>query len=127
MPKKQTRKKNEPYLTNDKLMPILLRAKKLDRITPELGKLFILLTDHYSEHPWFCGYSPGWLEEMRQEAIVALCKGSLKFDPEYSIKQGKKPNGFSYLTTITYRSFKSTRDRLKKYSMVDEVLPPGLY
>jgi hypothetical protein len=124
---KRKKGKSEQYLTNVDLMPELLRAKRLNRITPELGRMFILITDRYSTHPWFCSYSPGWIEEMRQEAIVALVRGALKFDPTFAEKQGKNPNGFSYLTTITYRSFKSTRDKLKKNSNLDDILPPGLF
>jgi hypothetical protein len=73
------------------------------------------------------GYSDNWLNEMKSEAVVALCRGILKFDPGYAEKQGKKPNAFAYATTVVYRSFKSTRDKEKKHTRLEDVLPEGLY
>jgi hypothetical protein len=127
MTKRKPRKKKEAYLTNAELLPVLLRAKEINRITPELGKMLILLVDRYAEHPWWCGYSPNWLNELKSEAIVALCRGILKFNPNYAIERGKKPNAFAYATTIVYRSFKSSRDKEKKHSNLEEILPNGMY
>lgn len=126
---KQTtrRKRGENYLTNKDFYPVLLRAKKLNRITPELGKMFIILVNRYSEHPWWVGYSDNWKNEMKQDAILALCKGILKFNPEYAISQGKTPNPFSYATTIVYRAFKASRDKDNKHQMLEDVVPPGMY
>ena len=56
-----------------------------------------------------------------------MVKGALKFDPEYAIRNGKKPNGFAYCTTITYRAFKAQRDRDKKFSDAQDKIPTGLF
>lgn len=125
---KNTKKKSpENYITNEELLPAVLEAKKLGRVTPKLGKMILLLVERYSEHRWWSGYSPNWLNEMKSEGIVALTRGILKFDPEYAVKQGKKPNVFAYSTTVLYRSFKSTRDKEKKHTALEEVLPDGMY
>ncbi len=121
------KKGDKNYLTNSELYPALMRAKKLNRITPELGKMFLILVNRYSEHPWFCGYSIGWLQEMKQEALLALVKGALKFNPDYAIAHDKQPNPFAYCTTITYRAFKASRDRDKKFTNLEEEMPPGLF
>jgi hypothetical protein len=127
MTKAKPRKRGESYLRNEELLPVLLRAKKLNRITPELGKMIVLLVNRYAEHPWWCGYSENWINEMKSEAIVALCKGILKCNPNYAIEHGKKPNAFAYATTVCYRSFKSTRDKEKKHTNLEEILPDGLF
>ncbi len=121
------KKGDKNYLTNSELYPALTRAKKLNRITPELGEMFLILVNRYSEHPWFCGYSIGWLQEMKQEALLALCKGALKFNPDYAITRGKEPNPFAYCTTIVYRAFKASRDKDKKFSNAQDILLPGMF
>lgn len=127
MAKKQTRKKTNSYLTNEELLPVLLRAKEIGQVTPELGKMLMLLVDRYADHPWWVGYSDNWKSEMKSDALVALCRGILKFNPNYAIEKGKKPNAFAYATTVVYRSFKSSRDKEKKHSNLEEILPKGLY
>jgi hypothetical protein len=126
--KRVRRKKGDKnYLTNSELYPALMRAKKINRITPELGKMFYILVDRYSEHPWWVGYSIHWHEEMKQEALLALCKGALKFNPDYALSRDKEPNPFAYCTTIVYRAFKASRDRDKKFTNLEDKMPPGLY
>ena len=119
--------RNKNYLNNEKLYPVLMKSKRLGRVTPELGKMFLILVDRYSEHPWWSGYSDNWKTEMKSEAILALVKGALKFDPSHAESRGKKPNPFAYCTTIVYRAFKSSRDKDKKQEKIEELLPYGLY
>ena len=121
------KKGDKNYLTNSELYPALMRATKLNRITPELGKMFCILVNRYSEHPWWVGYSDHWHQEMKQEALLALCKGSMKFNPDYALTRGKEPNPFAYLTTICYRAFKASRDKDKKHTNLGEKLPPGFF
>lgn len=129
MKKSREKSKNpkQAYLTNEDLLPEILKAKEIGRITPKLAKMFMILVQRYSEHAWWVGYSQGWKEEMMQDALLALCKGSLKFDPSYAERNGKTPNFFSYATTICYRSFKSTRDKHKKQTDIEEACPQGLF
>ena len=122
------RKKGDAnYLTNTELYPALMQAKKINRITPELGKMFQILVNRYSLHPWWVGYSDHWKEEMKQEALLALCKGAMKFNPDYALSHAKQPNPFAYLTTIVYRAFKASRDKDKKHTNMEDKLPPGVY
>lgn len=99
------REKNAPdapnvkkyYLTNATLLPEVIRAKKLGKITPELAKMLVLLAERYSRHYRFSGYS--YRDDMVSEALANLCQNALKFNPERS------SNPFAFYTTAIHRSF----------------------
>lgn len=108
------------YVTNATLLPEVIKAKALGRITPELARMLMMIAERYSRKSWFSGYS--YREDMVSAALVNLCSNNtgipnaLKFNPE------KSNNPFSYYTTAVHNSFqqfkgveknhRNTRDKL---------------
>lgn len=85
------------YVTNGELMPEVIRAKKLGKVTPELIEMITKIANRYSRKYNFASYT--YRDEMVAEAISNLCNNALKFDPEnYS-------NPFAYYTTAVNNSF----------------------
>lgn len=66
-------------------------------LTPELVSMIVLMVDNYSTKGNFRGYS--YLEDMKSEALMSLCRGVLKFDPN------KSSQAFSYCTSIMTHAF----------------------
>lgn len=100
-PKKIKREKSTStkghYVTNAEMLQEVIRAKKLGKVTDELAKMFILITERYSKKSNFSGYS--FREDMVSVALINLCANGLKFDPERS------SNPFSFYTTVIHNSF----------------------
>jgi len=103
------------YLTNAKLLPEVIRCKKLNRITNELAVMLMTLTRKYAQRPCFSGYS--FKEDMICEALANLCQNALKFDPERS------DNPFSFYTTCINNTFLQFLNHEKKHRRIrDELL-----
>lgn len=85
------------YVTNAQLLPAVLEAKQLGRVTEKLAKMLLLIAERYSRKSWFSGYS--YREDMVALAMVNLCANALKFDP------AKSSNPFAYYTTAIHNSF----------------------
>jgi len=84
------------YITNDVLLPEVLRAKKLGKVTNELAAMFQLIATKYSFYYSFAKYS--FREDMVAFAVMNLVANGLKFDET-------RTNPFSYYTTAIYHSF----------------------
>ena len=102
------------YLTNATLLPEVIRAKGLGQITPELAKMLMLLTERYSRHPSFNGYS--FKEDMKSEALVNLVRNALQFNPE------KSSNPFAFYTTAIYHSFLQYLNTEKRHRNIRDAL-----
>lgn len=89
--------KSKYYLTNEKLLPAVLRAKARGQVTEELGEMLMLISRNYAKHPFFSGWS--FKEDMISEALINLCQNALKFNPE------KSNNPFAFYTTCVHHSF----------------------
>jgi DNA-directed RNA polymerase specialized sigma subunit len=85
------------YLTNADLLPAVLEAKQVGKITDKLARMLMLLTDRYSRKANFNGYS--FREDMVSAALINLCQNALKFNPE------KSSNPFAFYTTAIKNSF----------------------
>ena len=103
------------YLTNAKLLPAVIEAKKQNKITDELARMLMLLVKKYASQWRFAGYS--FKEDMESEALINLCQNALKFNPEQS------SNPFAYYTTSITRSFYQVLNVEKKHRRIrDEML-----
>jgi DNA-directed RNA polymerase specialized sigma24 family protein len=95
------------YLTNATLLPEVIKSKKEGKITNELARMLMLLTERYSKSSQFGGYT--YREDMVSEALINLCQNALKFNPE------KSSNPFAFYTTAIRHSFLQYLNNEKKH------------
>lgn len=72
-------------------------CKEHGRITEELGKMFIKLSERYAQRSNWRGYT--YIDEMRGQAILQLSQIGLQFD------ESKSENPFAYYTAAVNNSF----------------------
>ena len=72
-------------------------SKDHGRITEELGKMFIKLSERYAQRSNWRGYT--YVDEMRGQAILQLSQIGLQFD------ESKSENPFAYYTAAVTNSF----------------------
>lgn len=85
------------YVTNSVLLPEVIRAKQLGRVTNELARMVLMIAERFSRKSNFVGYS--FREDMVSFAMVNLMANALKFNPE------KSNNPFAFYTTAIRNSF----------------------
>lgn len=90
-------------IRNVELYAAFLASKEAGCMTKEFATMLHNLVDRYSYHPNFANYS--FREDMVAHAMMVLCDKWQKFDPEYYLSVGQKPNLFAYYTTCAYRAF----------------------
>lgn len=95
------------YLTNATLLPEVIKCRKAGKISNELAKMLMLLTERYSKSSKFGGYT--FREDMVSEALINLCQNALKFNPE------KSSNPFAFYTTSIHHSFLQFLNNEKKH------------
>ena len=111
------------YITNSVLLPEVIRAKQLGRVTNELARMILMIAERFSCKSNFVGYS--FREDMVSFAMVNLMANALKFNPE------KSNNPFAFYTTAIRNSFlqyladeKKHRD-IRDSLIVEEGLNPS--
>lgn len=72
-------------------------SKDHGRITEELGKMFLKLSERYAQRANWRGYT--YIEEMKGQAILQLSQIGLQFD------ESKSENPFAYYTAAVTNSF----------------------
>ena len=102
------------YVTNAQLLPAVLEAKQLGRVTDKLAKMLLLIAERYSRKSWFSGYS--YREDMVALAMVNLCANALKFDP------AKSSNPFAYYTTAIHNTFQQYKTVEKNHRNIRDSL-----
>lgn len=102
------------YLTNAKLLPEVIRAKQLGRVTDELATMLLMLARKNANRPCFNGYS--YREDMVSEALANLCQNALKFDTE------KYNNPFAYYTSCISNSFFQFLNSEKRHRKIRDKL-----
>lgn len=103
------------YIKNKELYEEVVRCKQTGQMSDLLARAFIQIAERYSTKPNFIAYT--YREDMVGEAIVQLCKGWDKFNPE------KTTNAFSYYTQITHNAFIQFLNKERKQRNVrDELL-----
>lgn len=103
------------YITNATLLPEVIKAKKLGKVTDELARMFIKITERYSKKSNFVGYS--FREDMVSVALINLCVNGLKFNDELY------DNPFAFYTTMIHRSFlQYMADEKKHRNIRDELI-----
>jgi hypothetical protein len=93
-------------IRNADLRAELLRAQALDRVTPELGVMFMELVRNLSTKSNWRGYS--YKDEMQSEALIQLCRGYQTYRVE------KSENAFAWATAVSWNAFRKVLSREKK-------------
>ena len=78
------------------------------RMTPKLGKMFMLLVDKISKKGNWRNYT--YLDEMKSSALLQLSQVGLQFDEG----RGQIPNPFAFYTTVVNNAFKRVLNTEKK-------------
>ena len=103
------------YVRNADLLPAVIEAKKLGKVTPKLSDLFWKIAENYSRKHNFIRYS--YRSDMVGAAVANLCQNALKFDHE------KYNNPFAYYTTAIHNSFlQFIADEKKHADLRDKLL-----
>lgn len=118
-------RKAKDYLNNRNLLEEIVKSQAIQKkypkrkpaecLTNDLVIMLTMLVDRYGEHYQWRGYT--WNEDMRGDAMLALCRVALKFDQE---KAGEHPNPFGYYTQIVKRVFLTTIDKEKKQGRIKD-------
>ncbi len=95
------------YVRNADLLPAVIEAKQLGKVTDKLIKMIEMIADRYSRKHNFGGYS--FREDMVSSAVENLCKNALKFNHE------KYNNPFAFYTTAIHHSFLQFMAEEKKH------------
>lgn len=116
-------KKPKNYLNNADLYDELLRCQQNEVISDKLGKMFMILSQKYTNHRYFVQYP--YKEDLASLGVVACCNSYMKFDPERS------SNAFAFFSSVVYHAFlqqikKEYRQKdIKDKIMVDNDLNPS--
>ena len=102
------------YVTNGVLLPAVIEAKGLGKVTDKLIRMIQMIAERYSRKANFIGYS--FREDMVSAAVMNLCNNALKFNPE------KSNNPFSYYTTGIHNSFLQYLADEKKHRNIRDAL-----
>ena len=102
------------YIRNKDLLPVVIEFKKTGIINEELGLMVQQIAINYSNRGNFASYT--WKEDMVSDAVLVCFKYMHNFDPD---KQ-KKPNPFSYFTTIIHNAFINYIRKQKKHSDIKD-------
>jgi len=89
-------------------------SKDHGRITENLGKMFIKLSERYAQRSNWRGYT--YLEEMKGQAILQLSQIGLQFD------ESKSENPFAYYTAAVTNSFTRILNLEKKMQNIRDDL-----
>ena len=101
-------KQRNNYIDRDQLHKLMRDYKDTGIISEELGKMFMVMTDHILGHSNFRNYTADIKEEMRSHALLLLIKYSHNCDAY----QRDARSVFAYVTTIIFNAY---RQVLQKY------------
>lgn len=117
------------YLNNANLLKEIVKSQEkqnklpvderddraVECLTPTLVAMIVELVSRYATSYRWRGYT--WIEDMKAEANLGLCKVALKFNLE---KAGEYPNPFGYYTQIVKRIFLTYIDLEKRQGRIKD-------
>ena len=101
-------KQRNNYIDRYQLHQLMRDYKDTGKISEELGKMFMIMTDHILGHSNFRNYTQAVREEMKSYALLLLIKYSHNCDAY----QRDARSVFAYVTTIIFNAY---RQVLQKY------------
>lgn len=108
-------KKERYYIRNKDLLPEIKKYKKTGIIGEKLALMIWKIAINYSNRGNFSGYT--WKEDMVSEAVTVCLQYMHNFDP----KKQKRPNPFSYFTTVIHNAFVNFIKKQKKHSEIKDI------
>lgn len=119
-PRKGKADKSRYYIDKDEYTREVVDYIENGVASDRLGELFMIHVDHYASSSCFKGYT--YLDEMKSQARLFLLKYCKSFKPDYGPKNNKKPNAFSYCTTIIHNAFLQIIQREKRHSRLKDII-----
>jgi DNA-directed RNA polymerase specialized sigma24 family protein len=110
----KTTSENMNYIKNKNLLEELRVYKETGERTEELGRMFLLLAQRYSDRGSFAGYS--WKDDMICEAVLTCIKYMHNFDVDID-----NPNPFAYFSRIIHNSFLNYIAKQKVHSKIKDI------
>lgn len=104
-------KQRNNYIDRDQLHSLMRDYKDTGKISEQLGKMFMIMTDHILGHSNFRNYTVDIKEEMRSHALLLLVKYSHNCDAY----QRDARQTFNYITTIIFNACKQTLQKYYKH------------
>ena len=104
-------KQRNNYIDRDRLHWLMRDYKDTGIISEELGKMFMIMTDHILGHSNFRNYTQAVREEMRSHALLLLVRYSHNCDAY----QRDARQTFNYITTITMNACKQVLQKYYKH------------
>ena len=101
------------YIDRDQLHQLMCDYKDTGIISEELGKMFMIITDHILGHSNFRNYTQAVREEMRSHALLLLVRYSHNCDAY----QRDARQTFNYITTIVMNACKQIL--IKHYKLLN--------
>ena len=95
-------KAKRDYIDRNQLHQLMRDYKDTGIISDELGKMFMIMTDHILGHSNFRNYTQAVREEMKSYALLLLVKYSHNCDAY----QRDARQTFNYITTIIFNACK---------------------
>ncbi len=103
------------YLTNKQLLEEIKKSHVLGEMTPDFGKMIMMLCHRYAQRSEYANYS--YNEDMQAYALMTVVKVWRSFNPELS------QNPFAYFTQTIKHSFYQMLNNEKKMRLIrDELL-----
>lgn len=106
--------KKKNYLNNKDMLVQLALSREQGRMTDELAKMFMMLSERYAKKGCYVGYS--YNDDMRSHALLSLVTAWPKFNPE------KSSNPFAFFTECIKNSFNQVLNSEKKQRVTRDVL-----
>lgn len=107
-------KKKKNYLNNSDMLIELKKSREQDRLTENMGRMFLALVRRYASIPRFSGYS--YNDEMQSFALFTLTKVWKGFDAE------RFNNPFAYFTQIVHHAFHQLDNRERRQRDIRDAL-----
>ena len=105
---------NMNYIKNKNLLEELKVYEDTGEKTEELGRMFLLLAQRYSDRGNFAGYT--WKDDMICEAVLTCLRYMHNFKTDID-----KPNPFAYFSRIIHNAFLNYIAKQKTHSKIKDI------
>jgi len=108
------KKESKDYLSNKQMFAEIIECQRVGKISDKLGKMFLLISRHFSTKNNFTGYS--YKKDMISAGVVSCCVAFPKFDAQ------KSTNPFAYFSQVVFNAFLQTLNKEKNHQKIRDKL-----